>query len=346
MSRIVLDTTGANYAAVRDIPCLKLGYLNGPESAWTAEQIGEQHKRRELLAVIDVLGDAPHQAAIVDWEREDVQDPNRLRWWIHERNSRFGDAVAYCNRDGMPGVLGAMHGTGEYFQLLVADLTSNGEPPLAAPDFGLPPNVRLLGVQYAWPATTGGPYDLSILFNDAWHADVAPVHLVRPAAAAPAVSTPTEGPGNLQGADPKAPDPAAAAAGPTSYAPQSQTWPGAFTPPPTQGTATAPLPQVLAAGTGPDGAATPATPAPEPAIARPYVPPPAAAAEAITDATADGWAAQPTAINHDAVRRWILDGRKIASVFRDAGASHAADQLEQILAQTLEVGQLLAAAGK
>lgn len=341
MPRIVLDTIGSNYEHVSGIPCLKFGYLNGKESAWSADQLGEQHAKGELLALIDVLGTEPDQAAIIDWEHGDVQDPERLKWWVAQRNGFRGDAVVYTNKDSMPTVLNALHGTGEYYQLWVADLSSDGKPPAHAPDFGLPPNVRLLGIQYAWPQKTGGPYDLSILFNDAWHAaGHAAAHLitapdVEPAAAAADVE------GQAAETDPKAETPA----GPTSSAPP---WETASYPPPgaplmVPGLPTAWQFQDQAAGTAPGDAATDDPPAPDdqPFLGRPYV----GRAADLSGTAATVAAAAAAQINHAGLQRWISDGALVVRDIKAAGAPSIAGVLEQALGHVLEVGKLLAAVG-
>lgn len=362
MPRIVLDTIGSNYQHIRELPCLKFGYLNGPRSAWPGAALAEQHARGELLALIDVLGTDPHQAAVLDWETGDVQDPDRLRWWVSERNGFRGDAVVYSDKSNLANVIGALHHTGEYYQLLVANLTPDGKPPAHPTDFQLPPNVRLLGEQYAWPAKTGGPYDLSILFNDSWHAaSHAAAHLVGQAPAAdvgeqadPAPDVPA--PGELAAAMPIATfmaaatstgdfDPAPAAdpkaetpAGPTSSAPpwdlpfQMPAPPTTDLPPGTamelQGRWGAIGPADVAADPGP-------VPDDQPFLGRPYLGAHAAATTA---------AAAP--IDHAAVWRWIQAGQQFAEDFRTAGAGHVAGVLEQALGGVLEVGKLMSAIGR
>lgn len=354
MPRIVLDTIGENYPQVRQIKCLKFGYLNGKESAWPADALREQHARGELLGLIDVLGTEPHQAAIIDWEHGDVQDPNRLRWWVGERNSFRGDAVVYSDKDSMPAVISALHGTNEYYQLLVANLTSDGQPPRHPTDFGLPPNVRLLGEQYAWPAKTGGPYDLSILFNDAWHAaGHAAVHLVGANATAEAAdvepgadvepAVPTFTPSadvEPAAADPKAEIPA----GPTSSVPPWEAgpfqMPGAAYSGPDPGTAF--QLQGPWGATAPAAAATDDPPArdDQPFLGRPYV-----AGADLSGTAATTAAAAAAGINHAGLQRWISDGAMVVRDFQAAGAPAVAGVLEHALGHVLEVGKLLAAIG-
>lgn len=361
MPRIVLDTIGSNYQHIRALKCLKFGYLNGKESAWEADALAEQHARGELLGLIDVLGTEPHQAAIIDWEHGDVQDPNRLRWWVGERNSFRGDAVVYSDKDSMPAVLNALHGTGEYYQLLVANLSSDGKPPHQPTDFGLPPNVRLLGEQYAWPAKTGGPYDLSILFNDAWHADGhAVIHLVGAGTAAAAAdvepAADVEGQADVEAAAPVSlgladvgaalglPDAASSllpkAEGPAGATPSAPPW-GA-SPFPMPALPTVPDPGTALQLQGPWGAIAPGgadtdpgpVPDDQPFLGRPYL-----GAHAATT-TAAG------AIDHTAVWRWIQAGQQFVEDFKGAGAGHVAGVLEQALGGVLEVGKLLAALGR
>jgi hypothetical protein len=354
MPRFVLDTIGSNYQQIRAVDCLKFGYLNGKESAWPAAAIDEQTKRGELLGLIDVLGTNPHQASIVDWEHGDVQDPQRLAWWVKERNAFRGDAVVYTNKDSMPGVIQALASSGEYYQLWVADLTANGQPPVHAPDFGLPPNVRLLGVQYAWPLHTKGPFDLSLLFNDSWHAQHhAAAHVLGAAAddagyearadearanQAPAdePAAADEGQADVEpaAADPKAETPA----GGTSSVPPWDINPSAYLTSPAD-----PQPDSASPGQGPwdaTGRAVAVTePGPDdpPAIVRPYL---GSHAAATTTAAAAG------GIDHAAAWRWIQAGEQFVKDFKGAGATHAAGVLEQALGAVLEVGKLLAALGR
>lgn len=348
MPRIVLDTIGSNYEHVRGIPCLKFGYLNGKESAWSADQLAEQHAKGELLALIDVLGSEPDQAAIIDWEHGDVQDPERLKWWVAQRNSFRGDAVVYTNKDSMPAVLNALHGTGEYYQLWVADLSSDGKPPAHAPDFGLPPNVRLLGIQYAWPQKTGGPYDLSILFNDAWHAaGHAAAHLiaapdVEPAAAAADVEpAAADVEGQAAAASPKAETPA----GPTQSAPPWETvgYPTPGPVPTVPGLSMDWHSRVTPDATEPGADATddPPAPADQPFFGRPYV----GRAADLSGTAATVAAAAAAQINHAGLQRWISDGALVVRDIKAAGAPSIAGVLEQALGHVLEVGKLLAALG-
>lgn len=367
MPRLVLDTIGSNYAHVRTIPAQKFGYLNGAKSAWPIEAQREQHARGELLALIDVLGTQPHQAAILDWEAGDVQDPARLRWWVAERNGFRGDAVVYTDKANLAAVIGALHDPGEYYQLLVANLTDDGQPPKEATDFHLPPHVHLLGEQYAWPAKTGGPYDLSIIWNDAWHAPGRSAAHVTMADAesgtvadggafrAPDANERQDGQASttadVAAAPPVFPadDLAAAVFGPkeeipggsTSSAPPWETEPPFAMPAPAS---MGPDPSTALELQGPwgeitpgDAAGTDREPAPDdqPFLGRPYV----GAHSAATTAAAAG-------IDHAAVWRWIQAGQQFAEDFRGAGAGHVAGVLEHALGGVLEVGKLLGALGR
>lgn len=176
--RIVLDTGNAAYGQIQALECLKLGYINatpnGSSLTWTKDQIAETIARGELLGLVDLAGTSPRQASVVGWGGDGMaglQDPGRLEWWVQERNAFRGDAVVKCARDSLPAVLGALEHSGQFVRLLVTDLTASGEPPLAPPDYGLPPWARLLGIQYVWPPKSGGPFALSILFDDTWHDD-------------------------------------------------------------------------------------------------------------------------------------------------------------------------------
>ena len=364
--RIVLDCRGADYASVAGLECLKFAYLNGP-GAWTAAQLDEQTTRGELLGVIDVEGNIPQKAAILDWTAMTPKDPDRLAWWVRTRNELAGDAVVLCIRDALPAVIGVLAGSGQYSRVLVTDLTSSGEPPLQAPQYGLPPNVHFLGAQYVQAPTSGGPYSLSILFDDTWqadrfgpgaaaalHATAAPaVPVISPieAQAADAVQAAGFGPPGPSGsgtadlaAFQAAADPSSSPVGTTSFASLSAPPPG----PPPVNTRTSPdaivssSPAVAAAAAdtgapgGTDDSHETSLPAPI-TSGRPFVPAAAVVQGAIV-------AAAP--INHGYVAAWIDDGRKIAEAFRGARAGHVAAYLEDALAQLLEVGQLLSELGR
>ncbi len=166
--RMVMDSVG--YAAVRAIDWPhKIGYFNGTASAWPADVIAAERARGQLLALVDVLGDAPYGAAILDVERGDVTAPEIIRAWVIARNQFRRDAVVYCNRSTLPTVISAL--AGEPCRIWLANPADNGEPPMTVPDLGLPAHITLLGVQYVLSPRSGGNYDLSVFYDDTWHGD-------------------------------------------------------------------------------------------------------------------------------------------------------------------------------
>lgn len=218
--RIAIDSASYDAIAAYNWPH-KIGYFNGPESAWTPEQIGDASARGQLLALVDVLGNAPHAASILDWERGDVQNGDVLREWVQARNKFRGDAVVYCNRESLTTVINALQS--ERCLIWLAEPTPNHEPPPSAPVLGLPPNLTLLGIQYALSPESGGNYDISVLYDEAWHASyvhredlaaVAAGELEPRAGIDQPASTPTETADNLQ--DPPAAGPAPAPSPPTA----------------------------------------------------------------------------------------------------------------------------------
>lgn len=166
--RIAIDSDSYEAISGYNWP-FKIGYVNGRTSAWSAEQIAECHARGELLALVDVLGNAPREASILDWERGDVQSPDVLRTWVQARNRFRGDAVVYCNRSSLMTVINALQS--ERCLLWLAEPTPAGEPPKLPPVLGLPPNLELLGVQYALEPESGGHYDISVIYAEHWHPD-------------------------------------------------------------------------------------------------------------------------------------------------------------------------------
>lgn len=209
MSRIALDSV--KYANLKGLrwPHL-IGYANGRISAWTDQEQAEARSRGQLLALVDVLGTAPHLGSILDWERGDVQSPAVVHRWVQARNQFRADATVYVQPPKIRTIVNAVGR--EPCNLFVVDLTADGEPPFGLPDYGpLPANVRVIARQFVFGPRSGGNYDMSVIYADDWHPDqahpanYAPVRLA--AAAELGVS------GSLQWAAnvPTEPDPAAAA---------------------------------------------------------------------------------------------------------------------------------------
>lgn len=169
--RIAIDSV--SYAAIGPIEWPdKIGYVNGRVSAWTPQQIADSRARDQLIALVDVLGNAPHDASILDFERGDVQSPAVLHAWVQARNQYRGDATVYCAAANVQTVLNALRG--EKCNLWVVQLTDDGEPPFAIPsEFRrLPAGVRLVAMQYVLAPRSGGDYDMSLIYADDWHPEI------------------------------------------------------------------------------------------------------------------------------------------------------------------------------
>lgn len=309
--RIALDSI--NPAAIPEDWPFVIGYFNGPVSAWPASAIAERRARGNTVILVDVIGDAWEHASIIDWEKFDVQNPETLAAWVRNRNQYRGDATVYCNRSSLPAVTRAL--AKEYWNLWLADLTPNGEPPMTPPALGLPNTVKLVAVQYVFGPQSGGDYDMSIVYDDKWH----PSH---PTGAAPRETVQLPG------------TPAAAAADPTaSPQPDTSEASAPSSPEPPTPAADAPSP-------APADASAPASePSPGPAE------PDAAAAAAESDVSRETTPSGAKQLPHSWMQRVLSDAEEVARLFRGAGASSAAAVLEQALMHANEIGNLLMKAG-
>lgn len=85
--------------------------------------------------------------------------------WAKQHNAVPGayPAILYCNRDNMPALTAAMAAAGlqlaHHYFLFVATLDGTKT---------LPGMTGVWGVQYAGSAQTGGHYDESLIYIDAW----------------------------------------------------------------------------------------------------------------------------------------------------------------------------------
>ena len=271
LSRIALDSTNPG-AIPADWP-LVIGYATGRESAWPAATIQKFRSRGTTLALIDVTGEAPEQASIIDFEPGDVQREQTLQNWVRARNNFRADATVYCDRDELPEVLRYL--SADYFRLWLADPTADGKPPTTPPKLALPKNCTLIGVQYAQhPGKSPGDYDLSIIYDKTWHpsatertaAAVEP-HDAAAAAAAPPITIDDDGQALDDGqgdepaaADPTEPDPTSLLPAPTGSVGDPGPAPdGDATSSPTTSPATPPEPT---APPTPPASSTPAPPTP------------------------------------------------------------------------------------
>jgi len=133
-----------------------LAYANG-RYAWPQAQIDRFVKAGKHLYRIDVLGNLPHGASILDVERGDAT-PQTASKWVPQRNAFEGDAAVYTAKSNVPAVLEACKG--ERFWLIVADWT--GQPHV--PALQLPQHVRLAAVQYA----NGQLWDTTAVYSADW----------------------------------------------------------------------------------------------------------------------------------------------------------------------------------
>lgn len=138
-----------------------LPYING-DYAWSLDEQQRFVIARKQLVRIDVIGNAPYKASILDVERGDAT-PQIAQNWIQQRNAFRSDATVYCDHANLDELFSAT--TGLHYWLLVADWT-------AVPhelDIPLPRGIRMAGTQFA---TVPNQFDVSAIYADGWH----PVH--------------------------------------------------------------------------------------------------------------------------------------------------------------------------
>lgn len=178
--RIALDSV--NHAAILNVVdqghstdgWMILGYANGPRSAWPTIGFAEFTQRGIQVAKIDVLGNAWKEAAILDVEKDDVQNPATITSWVRNRSQFRGDPIVYCNQSNLPMVVAAVSAAGVPCGIWLAKPT--GVPPLdpAAAGVSLPVNLYLAAVQFTQNQTAGGGrVDVSMWFRDDWHPELA-----------------------------------------------------------------------------------------------------------------------------------------------------------------------------
>jgi hypothetical protein len=347
--RIVIDSASAEAIQAYNWP-FKIGYCNGRESAWSAAEIAAAEQRHELLALVDVLGNATRHAAILDVERGDVTDPADIAAWVRERNGFRGDAAVYCSRDMLTTLINALQG--EQCYLWLADPAPNGQPLMTPPPLGLPENVILLGIQYALAPNSGGNYDISIFYDDLWHPGTA-VAADDMTAAAPEAGLAAPEAGL---AAPEDDYPAAAAApDPIPEVPSAQ--PATSGP---SGTSAAPLPRVVAASalsTSPGGApvsssapSPSAVPSPsQPQMSENFRSQPLASVNPLKPPNPVSLPKRvpgpPSPLPHPWISQVLGHATDVAGMLRGAGAPGAAAQLEEALDRALETARFMQSAG-
>lgn len=132
-------------------------YING-DYQWSFMQVDRFIRTKKQIVRIDVIGNAPMKAAILDVERYDAT-PQMAKTWIGQRNAFRGDATIYCSRSNLDELFSVC--MGEIYWVLIADWT--GAPHEC--DIPMPPGVRQIGTQYAsTPA-----WDVSSVYAAEWH---------------------------------------------------------------------------------------------------------------------------------------------------------------------------------
>lgn len=160
MPRIMRDSTVPG-----DIPLdgtqLVLGYGNG-NTAW--DQAGWARFAHIPRATVDVTGQR-WWSDVLDWEQGDVQNPQTLVNWVATKHAHalIYPPIIYVNRSNVTAAFNALNGAGfqivRDFRLGVGTLDGTKE---------IPDMTGVTFVQYAGEQQTGGHYDESIVYDDAW----------------------------------------------------------------------------------------------------------------------------------------------------------------------------------
>ena len=165
MTRLMRDSTN-----LKDIPIhgtdLVAGYVNGSYIASEEEFArfsGIPHVH------IDVLGKAADEAGVLDFEKGNPETAEKCAEWAAERNKLHPGypAVIYCDRSHLTPLFNAMNAAGlrivHDFRLWIATLDGTKT---------VPDMTGVTAVQFAGANMTGGHYDESIVYDDAWHPHV------------------------------------------------------------------------------------------------------------------------------------------------------------------------------
>ncbi|HEY4850871.1 MAG TPA: hypothetical protein VII22_08745 [Streptosporangiaceae bacterium] len=141
---------------------LVAGYVNG-SYAWTAADWNRFPGIHHIT--IDVIGDRP-DADVLDVETGDATPEGAVQW-VRNKLARHEPyaPVLYCNRSTLTPLFDAMQAAGyhvvQHFRLWIATLDGTQK----TNDM-----TGVTAVQYAGEKTTGGNYDQSIVYDDAWKA--------------------------------------------------------------------------------------------------------------------------------------------------------------------------------
>ena len=168
MTRIGRDSTNASAIPTNGLS-LAMGYVNGGY-AWSTADWRRFSSAGIALERIDVLGNVPGQAGILDVELHDAT-PGQSPGWVNEHHRLCGAnayAVIYCNRCTLSPVFNAMNAAGlkvgKDFHLWIATLDGTKS---------VPDMTGVVAVQAYGSAQTGHDYDESIIYDDNWHRTVA-----------------------------------------------------------------------------------------------------------------------------------------------------------------------------
>src|SRR5487761_26960 len=135
-----------------------LAYVNGAY-AWPMDQIIRFGLAGKEVLRIDVIGNASHEATILDVERGDAT-PETAKQWVKERNDYRHDATLYCQRSNLDELFSRV--TEDPFWLIVADWT--GSPHIV--EMPLPKNVHMAGTQFVSVANC---WDATCIAAQGWH---------------------------------------------------------------------------------------------------------------------------------------------------------------------------------
>ena len=163
MTRLMRDSTNLN-----DIPIdgtdLVAGYVNGSGAA-SKEDFARVHGIPHVH--IDVLGTAPAEAGVLDFETGNPPTPEMCVTWAKQRRAALPGhypAVIYCDRSHLTPLFNAMNAAGleivRDFRLWIATL--DGTRTVAD-------MTGVTAVQFAGESMTGGHYNESIVYDDDWH---------------------------------------------------------------------------------------------------------------------------------------------------------------------------------
>lgn len=146
---------------------MAIGYANGlyawPEPAWA--QFPDSRKAR-----IDVIGNDPGQASILDVERYDATPAHAAEWVPARDRFRPGTATIYCDLAALPDVFTAIMpvNAGSTCWIWLGDWTGTPHVPTHHKDGSAivwPHGIELAAVQYV---TVIDQYDITAVYSQRW----------------------------------------------------------------------------------------------------------------------------------------------------------------------------------